>query len=87
MLSKLLTIGAYLVAFVSVLIGGCCYTSIPKKLGLYRVLTRLDPMLIGFTPAFHHGIPWGYTWEEFYSQVDWTGQNAIVTGTYVWDLV
>jgi len=33
----------------------------------------------GFTPAFHYGIPWGFT-KEALAALDLTGQTAIVTG-------
>ena len=43
------------------------------------MIASRTPFLVGFSPAFHHGIPWKYTWEEFY-QNDLRGKVAVVTG-------
>lgn len=34
---------------------------------------------MGFTPAYHHGVPWQFTFEDLDS-IDLSGQTAIVTG-------
>jgi NAD(P)-dependent dehydrogenase (short-subunit alcohol dehydrogenase family) len=64
-------------------VGILAYTSIPTHLDFWRLVTSLStsyfPQLVGLTPALHDGIPWRYTWEEFY-QSDLKGKTAIVTG-------
>ena len=80
MISKLLLLGAYLAAFLSVVMGIFCFTSIPMKMGFWRFVASQVPMLVGYTPAYHYGIPWQYTWEEWHEQVNLTGKVAIVTG-------
>ena len=77
-MGKLLTICAALVAVVAVLVG-LLFSPIPRNLGLYKWLANRDPSLLGLTPAFSDGRPWGYTFEELYAN-DLTGQNALVTG-------
>ncbi|KAG7344802.1 short-chain dehydrogenase/reductase family protein [Nitzschia inconspicua] len=83
MISKMLKLGAVLVALVSIWLGMCFYTTIPVKMGFYRFLSTLNPVLIGIMPIFLEGVPWGYTWEEYYSPETLQllkGQRAIVTG-------
>lgn len=72
---KTFTIG---IALIGVFLG-LLFSPIPTRLGFYRWIASRAPMLTGFTPAFHYGVEWGYTFEELY-QADLTGQTAIVTG-------
>ena len=37
------------------------------------------PILLGASPALHHGTPWGYTYEEL-EQTDLSGKVILVTG-------
>ncbi len=61
---------------------GLFLTPIPMKLGFYRWMTTKDPAAIGLTPAHHYGIPWGYTFQDYYSHCDEIrGQRALVTGS------
>ncbi|KAG7370306.1 short-chain dehydrogenase/reductase SDR [Nitzschia inconspicua] len=47
MISKMLKLGAVLLALVSIWLGMCFYTTIPVKMGFYRFLSTLNPVLIG----------------------------------------
>ena len=68
------------IALVAVLVGVILYTKIPTQLGVYRSYAKyVDHSLVGFTPAFHYGIPWKFTFEELYAS-DLTGQTALITG-------
>jgi len=74
---------SWIVAAIAVLLGTVLFTSIPTQLGVYRNIPSFFPHMYGHWPAFHHGIPWKYTWEELYassSQQQVAGQTAIVTG-------
>ena len=76
----ILMVGAYITGILSIAIG-LLWTPVPKELGFYRFLATLNPMFVGLNPAFHHGIPWGYTWEEWYADQDrLVGKMALVTG-------
>ncbi len=66
----------------SAIIIGLFLSPIPQNIGFYRFLATHNVNLIGLGPAFVHGIPWSYTFDELYnscsSQI--SGQNALVTG-------
>ncbi|CAB9513279.1 Short-chain dehydrogenase TIC 32, chloroplastic [Seminavis robusta] len=70
---------AVVVALIAAVVGIFGYTSIPTELGLYSALASFHPPSVGLTPALTYGIPWGFTWDEFYQQ-NLTGQTAMVTG-------
>jgi NAD(P)-dependent dehydrogenase (short-subunit alcohol dehydrogenase family) len=83
MISTILKMGAGLAAMLSIWIGMCLYTSIPRQVGFYQFLATLQPALIGISPAFTTPDKWKYTWEEYYSEDTHKmlqGQSAIVTG-------
>ncbi|CAB9503387.1 daunorubicin C-13 ketoreductase DnrU [Seminavis robusta] len=76
----MLMTGALVAGLISVVLGIVLFTTIPRHLGVWRfVQNNLWTEGIGWAPSFHHGIPWGYTWEEFHQQ-DLTGKTALVTG-------
>jgi len=76
-----LSICSGLVAIVSVVIGVFLLTEIPKQLGFYTWIASIDPGFIGMTPAHNYNIPWGYTYDQYYSNCEnIRGQNAVVTG-------
>jgi hypothetical protein len=73
-----------LVAIVAVIVGTFVLTDIPKKAGFYRWLVTRAPALVGMTPAHHYGIPWGYTYDEYYTNCDKIrGQQALVRAYFV----
>lgn len=71
------TIGAATGAII-----GLFLSPIPTNAGFYTYLASIFPELIGFSPAFNHGIEWQYTFEELYETCPnlISGQRALVTG-------
>ena len=85
---RVITFRKVLITVVATFLGGIVllfFSSIPKKVGLYRwIAEKHIRFLIGFTPAFQNGIPWKYTFEELYQSSEvppLAGQRAIVTGS------
>ena len=69
------------IAILSIIIG-IFISPIPRNLGLYRfIASKYIPALIGFTPIFHHGLEWKYSYKELFESCHQIkGQTAIVTG-------
>jgi NAD(P)-dependent dehydrogenase (short-subunit alcohol dehydrogenase family) len=83
MISNLLKCGAIMTVLMAVLVGLVLYTTLPRKMGIYRMMASFNPMLVGMSPAFLEGVEWKYSWEQYYSPATMDmlkGQNAIVTG-------
>ena len=60
---------------------GILVSPIPTNLGFYRFLASKQHSLIGFSPAFHYGIDWKYTFDELYEDcTQIKGQTALITG-------
>ena len=63
----------------------CCSLPLLARHGLLRwYAENVAHFFIGFAPAFHYGLPWGFTMDELQSESDLplllSGQRAIVTG-------
>lgn len=69
------------IVFTAVAIG-VLLSPIPRSLGLYRWVASVSPVWTGMTPAFHDGIEWQYTFEDFHQRdcPKLSGQTALVTG-------
>ena len=58
---------------------GLLFSPLPTRIGFYRWIAFIQPKYIGLLPAFHHGVEWGWSFEELH-RANLTGQTALVTG-------
>ena len=58
---------------------GLLFSPLPTRVGFYRWIASIKPNYIGLFPEFHHGVEWGWSFEELY-RANLTGQKAFVTG-------
>lgn len=81
MMGRILTIGAYAAALISVTIA-LIMSGVPRKYGVYRWIANNypDDRFKGMTPSFLHGTNPGYTYDLLSAEASLTGRTAIVTG-------